>query len=75
MIDGCTRFQSFTHVILPLAKPGIMTLVIYDGITIWNEYLLASVLLRDGDKMTLPMGMKAFMDKYVTDYPQLFAHL
>lgn len=75
MIDGCTRFQSFTHVILPLAKPGIMTLVIYDGITIWNEYLLASVLLRDGDKMTLPMGMKAFMDKYVTDYPQLFAAL
>ena len=52
-----------------------MTLVIYDGITIWNEYLLASVLLRDGDKMTLPMGMKAFMDKYVTDYPQLFAAL
>ena len=75
MIDGCTRFQSFTHVILPLAKPGIMTLVIYDGITIWNEYLLASVLLRDGDKMTLPMGMKVFMDKYVTDYPQLFAAL
>ena len=75
MIDGCTRFQSFNHVILPLAKPGIMTLVIYDGITIWNEYLLASVLLRDGDKMTLPMGMKAFMDKYVTDYPQLVAAL
>ena len=49
--------------------------MIYDGITIWNEYLLASVLLRDGDNMTLPMGMKAFMDKYVTDYPQLFAAL
>lgn len=75
MIDGCTRFQSFIHVILPLAKPGIMTLVIYDGITIWNEYLLANVLLRDAEKMTLPLGMKAFMDKYVTDYPQLFAAL
>ena len=56
MIDGCTRFQSFIHVILPLAKPGIMTLVIYDGITIWNEYLLANVLLRDAEKMTLPLG-------------------
>ena len=75
MIDGCTRFQSFIHVILSLAKPGIMTLVIYDGITIWNEYLLANVLLRDAEKMTLPLGMKAFMDKYVTDYPQLFAAL
>lgn len=75
MIDGCTRFQSFLRVILPLARPGVMTLVIYDGITIWNEYLLASVLLRNDAKMTLPLGMKSFVDKYVTDYPQLFAGL
>ena len=74
MIDGCTRFRVYPcH--SSLAKPGIMTLVIYDGITIWNEYLLANVLLRDAEKMTLPLGMKAFMDKYVTDYPQLFAAL
>ena len=75
MIDGCTRFQSFLRVILPLAKPGVMTLVVLDGITVWNEYLLASVLLRTDAKMTLPLGMKSFADKYVTDYPQLFAGL
>lgn len=75
MIDGCTRFQSFLKVILPLAKPGVMTLVVLEGITVWNEYLLASVLLRSDAKMTLPLGMKAFVDKYVTDYPQLFAGL
>lgn len=75
MIDGCTRFQSFIKVILPLAKPGVMTLVVLDGITVWNEYLLASVLLRSDAKMTLPLGMKSFADKYVTDYPQLFAGL
>lgn len=75
MMDGCTRFKSFFYIILPLAKPGIMTLVIYDGITVWNDYLLASVLLRTDSKMTLPVGMKAFADKYVTDYPQLFAGL
>lgn len=75
MIDGCTRFQSFIKVILPLARPGVMTLVVLDGITVWNEYLLASVLLRTDGKMTLPLGMKSFADKYVTDYPQLFAGL
>lgn len=75
MIDGCTRFQSFIKVILPLAKPGVMSLVVLDGITVWNEYLLANVLLRSDNKMTLPLGMKAFVDKYVTDYPQLFAGL
>lgn len=75
MIDGCTRFQSFLKVILPLARPGVMTLVVLDGITVWNEYLLANVLLRSDAKMTLPLGMKSFADKYVTDYPQLFAGL
>lgn len=75
MIDGCTRFQSFIQVILPLAKPGVMSLVVLDGITVWNEYLLANVLLRSDNKMTLPLGMKSFVDKYVTDYPQLFAGL
>jgi raffinose/stachyose/melibiose transport system permease protein len=75
MIDGCTRFQSFIKVILPLAKPGVMSLVVLDGITVWNEYLLANILLRSDNKMTLPLGMKSFVDKYVTDYPQLFAGL
>jgi ABC-type glycerol-3-phosphate transport system permease component len=75
MIDGCTRFQSFVKVILPLAKPGIMTLIVFDGITIWNEYLLSTVLLHKPEMMTLPVGMKAFVDKYVTDYPELFAGL
>ena len=75
MIDGCTRFQSFLKVILPLAKPGVMALVVLDGITVWNEYLLANVLLRSDRNMTLPLGMKVFVDKYVTDYPQLFAGL
>lgn len=75
MIDGCTRFQSFVKVILPLAKPGVMALVVLDGITIWNEYLLANIIIRSDELMTLPLGMKSFVDKYVTDYPQLFAGL
>ncbi|MDO5678596.1 MAG: carbohydrate ABC transporter permease [Propionibacteriaceae bacterium] len=75
VIDGCTRFQSFTKIIVPLARPGIMALVVLNGITVWNEYLLARILIREDANMTLPLGMKAFVDKYVTDYPQLFAGL
>lgn len=75
MVDGCSRLQSFIYVILPLAKPGMMTLVVLDGVTIWNEYLLANILISTDKYMTLPFGLKSFADKYVTDYPQLFAAL
>lgn len=39
MIDGCTRFRSFVHVILPLTIPGIMTQVVFSGLNTWNESL------------------------------------
>ena len=43
-IDGCTPFQAFRIVILPLAAPAVFTTAILAFISSWNEYLLASVL-------------------------------
>ena len=74
-IDGCTRFGSFLHVILPLSKPGLMTQVIYSGLTIWNNYLMANLLLRSSEKQTLPVGIKIFTAENNVDYPVLFAAL
>lgn len=75
MIDGCTRFQSFLRVIMPLTKPGIMIQVIFSGLNIWNEYFLASLMLRTEDLKTLPLGLMSFVGEYATDFPQLFAAL
>jgi len=74
-IDGCTKFQSFIKIIIPLAVPGIMTQVIFSGLTVWNEYFLANVLIRSEKLQTLPVGLKYFVGKYVTNYPELFAAL
>lgn len=74
-IDGCSRFGSFLHVILPLSKPGLMTQVIYSGLTIWNNYLMANLLLRSSEKQTLPVGLKVFTAENNVDYPVLFAAL
>lgn len=75
MIDGCTRFGSFVRVILPLSKPGIVTQVIYSGLTVWNEYFLASLFIRTPEKQTLPLGMATFVNQYNIYYPELFAAL
>lgn len=75
MIDGCTRFGSFCRVILPLSVPGLMTQVVYSGLVVWNEYMLASLFVRSSELQTLPLGMSVFIGQYSTDYPSLFAAL
>lgn len=75
MMDGCTRFGSFVRVILPLSAPGLMTQVVYSGLVVWNEYMIASLFVRSTEMQTLPLGMSVFIGQYSTDYPSLFAAL
>ncbi len=75
MIDGCSRFKSFIFIILPLALPGLMTQIIYNGLTFWNEYLMSSVILRSEELYTLPLGLAVFMGQHNINYPELFAVL
>lgn len=75
LIDGCTPFGSFLRVILPLAKPGVMTQIIFNGLTIWNEYFMANIMLTDASKLTLPLSIANFVGQHTTNYPVLFAAL
>jgi N-acetylglucosamine transport system permease protein len=74
-IDGCTEFQIYWKVMLPLASPGLITAAVFNFVTLWNEYLLALVLLTDPDLSTLSLGMynlKTAMT-YSVDWTALFA--
>lgn len=75
MIDGCTPFGSFLRVILPLASPGIMTQIIFNGLSIWNEYFMANIMLTRSSKLTLPLAIANFVGQHTTNYPMLFAAL
>lgn len=57
-IDGCTRWQSFRLIILPLAAPALVSTALFSFITAWNEYIVAAVVLRDMDSFALPLGLK-----------------
>jgi len=74
-IDGCNRIQIWWHVALPLAAPAIAVIVIYNSLNVWNEYILATLLLNDKGLMPLQRGLMVFNGAYQVDYPVLMAGL
>ncbi len=68
-IDGCLPEQTFFHVILPMLKPVNVTVTILNGMWIWNDYLLPSLMLGlNGEVKTLPVAVQAFVGSYVKQW-------
>lgn len=72
-IDGCNKWSLYWRIIMPIAKPAIATLMITDFLSTWNEYLLASVIINDTSKKTVPVGLMTFVGEHGTDYGYLCA--
>ncbi len=72
-IDGCTRFQAFWMIVMPLSTPGIIATAIFSFITAWNEYVYALTFLNSDEKLTLPVGLQRFFTEYATNWPGLMA--
>ncbi len=77
IMDGCGEYRVFWHIMLPLARPGIITAAIFNFIGLWNEYLFALVFVNAADKKTLPLGLASvsMQSQYKTDFGLLFAAL
>lgn len=68
-IDGCSPEGTFFRIIFPLLKPVQMTILILNGIWIWNDYLLPSLMLGlNGKIKTLPVAVSAFVGSYVKQW-------
>lgn len=74
-IDGYSRFATFLRVALPLAKPGLVTVLVFQGLEIWNEFFMALVLIRSPQQRTIPLGLQQFFGQYSTNWPFFFAAL
>lgn len=77
MIDGCGHAGTFWRVMLPLARPGLIVVGIFNAIGLWNEYGLALVLLSREENFTLPLGIAnlVMVQHYQSDWGALFAGL
>lgn len=68
-IDGCSRFQIFSNVIVPILTPIHATVMILNGLWIWNDYLLPLLVLGKGNRVqTIPLAVANFAGAYVKQW-------
>lgn len=77
LLDGCSESALFWRVMLPIAKPGLIVVGIFNAIGLWNEYGLALVLMTEKSQRTLPLAIADLSQtqQYQADYGALFAAL
>ena len=75
IVDGANQYQVFFQIMLPMAKPGLIAMGIFNFLGQWNQYLLPLVLMQDESKRVLSqgLGMLAIQQGYQNDYGALFA--
>ncbi len=71
--DAIPRELEEAAFVLPLSGPGTAAVTIFTFLLCYNEYLIASIFLRDPDTMTIPVGIQMFMQQYSTDWGSLMA--
>jgi maltose transport system permease protein len=68
-IDGCAKWQIFYRIIFPLLKPITATVLVLNGIWIWNDYLLPLLVLGKGNKIqTVPLAVANYAGAYVKQW-------
>lgn len=80
MLDGASHTRAFFQVMLPMAKPGLLSVGIFNVLGQWNQYILPSVLMQpqtssDPERYVLTQGLIQLQQQqgYATDLPVLFA--
>lgn len=74
-MDGCSKLGIWWHVALPLAKPVLAVVVVFNALNVWNEYVLALIIFDNKYYMPLQVALQKFHGEFVTNYPLLMAAL
>lgn len=72
-LDGCGAFGVFWKVFLPLSGPGLSTVAIYNGISLWNEFIFAYLLTSSRANRTLPLAIWDFQGQYTANIPAILS--
>lgn len=74
-IDGCGYFKTMVKIMVPMAKPSIITVILFNFLSFWNEYIIAYTLMDEHG--TLAMGLKNLMavERTATNYGIMYAGL
>lgn len=74
-MDGAGNLRTLWHVLLPLMRPAIGTVVIINFIAAWNDFFFPLIFITEKAKMTIPVGMLSLFGEHSADWGSLFAGL
>jgi raffinose/stachyose/melibiose transport system permease protein len=73
LVDGGGEWTVFRRLIWPLSGPVLATLSVYDGLNVWNNFLLPLILTQSNGVAVLPLGLTKLQGLYSTDVPEVMA--
>lgn len=74
-IDGCTGFQLYWRIVLPMSAPALVSLISVSALWVWNDLLFAIVFLQDASLQTVMVGTSTFQNRFTINIPVLMAGL
>lgn len=72
-IDGAGPFRTFVSIVLPNAKPAVVTLAVLSFLANWNDFIWPIYVMFSDERLTLPVGLSRLQGAYTTDYPVIMA--
>lgn len=75
IIDGCGRHRLFFHIIFPLMSPILVTVIIFNAIYVWNDFIYVLYFLSSATKITLPLTLYLFTGQFSTQWNLVFADI
>lgn len=72
-VDGASEWSTMWRLAAPLTRPAIITVTIYNALTIWNGFILPLILTQDPSKRTLPLALWSFQGQYSINVPAIVA--
>lgn len=68
LLDGCSQWQVFYKIILPISSPALVITGLFSFMAAWSEYMIAAIVLQDPGLYTLPLGLKSFQASLATQW-------
>ena len=72
-VDGASEFMTMTKLAVPMVRPAIITVAIYDGLNVWNGFLFPLILTQSADNRVIPLSLWLFQGQFTVDTPGILA--
>ncbi|EHR52468.1 ABC-type sugar transport system, permease component [Saccharomonospora marina XMU15] len=72
-LDGAGHWRMLVSLVLPLVRPAVITVAVYDGLTVWNGFLFPLILTQSPDQRVLPLALWSFQGQFQVNIPAILA--